>query len=121
VSSLGPAERRSGIVKVLNRRKYETIYNLAVEFGVSERTIRRDIETLSITEPIYTVQGRYDGGVYINNENHSDFRFFDESETTLVEKLIGQAREPLKLDPADVETLKKLLAIYSKPLVRRKV
>jgi len=39
--------------------------NLAFEFGVSERTIRRDIDALSLVAPIYTQAGRYGGGVYI--------------------------------------------------------
>ncbi len=58
-------ERKLEILKVLNNRRKETISNLAIEFGVSERTIRRDIEDLSLRFPIYTVQGRYKGGVHI--------------------------------------------------------
>ena len=41
------AERRSEIMKILCRRRSETVKNLAFELGVSERTIRRDIEILS--------------------------------------------------------------------------
>ena len=62
---MGTAERRKEIMKILCRRKHETVKNLAFEFGVSERTIRRDIEILSLTEPIYTQTGRYSGGVYV--------------------------------------------------------
>ncbi len=40
------AERRAEILKILCRRRYETISVLAAEFNVSERTIRRDIESL---------------------------------------------------------------------------
>lgn len=61
----GRAERRSEIMKLLCRRRSETIRNLAFEFEVSERTIRRDIEILSLNEPIYTQVGRYGGGVYV--------------------------------------------------------
>lgn len=45
--------------------RYDKIENLASEFGVSERTIRRDIMILSVYErkPIYAVQGKYVGGV----------------------------------------------------------
>ncbi len=59
------SERRREIMKLLNRRRYEKIENIAFEFGVSERTVRRDIEILSLNEPIYTQPGRYGGGVYI--------------------------------------------------------
>ena len=41
-----------------------TVKELAQRLGVSERTILRDIEILSLTKPIYTVGGR-GGGVYI--------------------------------------------------------
>ena len=58
-------ERRMEIIKILFRRRYETLCNLAFELEVSERTIRRDIDELSRTMPIYTKRGRYDGGVYV--------------------------------------------------------
>ena len=64
---MGTAERRTEIMRVLFRRRYEKISNLAEEFGVSTRTILRDIEVLSISEPIYTQCGRYGGGVYVSS------------------------------------------------------
>lgn len=54
---MGTAERRYEIMKILCRRRYETIRNLASEFGVSMRTVQRDIETLSVSEPIYCNDG----------------------------------------------------------------
>lgn len=72
------AERRREIMNKLCLRRYDAVSNLAVEFGVSERTIRRDIDILSATEPIYTQPGRYSGGVYvvegyyINNKYNND-------------------------------------------------
>ena len=48
---------------LLCQRRRETISNLAAELGVSERTIRRDIEMLTLRYPIETVCGRYGGGV----------------------------------------------------------
>lgn len=111
---MGPAERRPRIMKILFRRKRETISNLALEFGVSERTIRRDIEILSLTEPIYTLQGRYDGGVYVIEDSKPEVKYFDEAETTLIKKLIGQAGTPYTIDKSEVEILKNLLATYSK-------
>lgn len=62
---MGVAERRNAMIKALYKREYDTVHNLAEEFGVSERTIRRDVEELSLYEPIYTMQGRYGGGVYM--------------------------------------------------------
>ena len=61
---MGTAERRYEIMKVLCRRRYATIRDLASEFGVSMRTVQRDIEALSRSEPIYTRFGKYGGGVF---------------------------------------------------------
>ncbi len=58
-------ERHRQIIRLVRARGSDTIKNLAMEFEVSERTISRDIEELSLTKPIYTKSGRYGGGVYI--------------------------------------------------------
>ena len=57
-------ERRQEIIDILCKRRYETIDNLAFEFSVDRRTIRRDIEVLSISFPLYTKKG-IGGGVHI--------------------------------------------------------
>ena len=57
--------RRYNILIVLCRRRYEKTKNLAYEFGVSERTVRRDIDVISLSAPIYTKSGRYGGGIYV--------------------------------------------------------
>ena len=41
--------------------------NLASEFGVSEKTIRRDVEELMCSYPIETIRGRYGGGVKVSD------------------------------------------------------
>ncbi len=56
-------ERRKQILDLLCQRRRDTVQNLATEFGVCERTIRRDIEELTLTYPLETVRGRYGGGV----------------------------------------------------------
>ena len=60
---MGPVERQRQIINSLFNRRKETVSNLAIEFDVNERTIRRDIEELSLTYPIETNRGRYGGGV----------------------------------------------------------
>ena len=62
---MGPAERRNEIMRILCRQRYEKMSVLAEKLGVSVRTIGRDISALSISEPIYTQCGKYDGGVYV--------------------------------------------------------
>ena len=49
---MSPSERRSEILHLLCKRRHETAINLAVEFGVSERTIRADLVILSCYYPI---------------------------------------------------------------------
>ena len=64
---MSPSERRQEIMDVLCRRRHDTYDNLAREFGVSKRTIRYDIEMLTISYPIETVCGRYGGGVKVSD------------------------------------------------------
>lgn len=63
--SMTPSERREAILKVLCQRRQEKIDNLAFEFDVSVRTIKNDIEELTLAHPIETVRGRYGGGVSV--------------------------------------------------------
>ena len=60
--SMTPSERREAILRVLCQRRQDKIDNLAEEFGVSVRTIKNDIEELTLAHPIETVRGRYGGG-----------------------------------------------------------
>lgn len=113
---MGTAERRNAIMKVLCRRRYETIGNLASEFGVSERTIRRDIEVLSYSEPIYTQTGRYGGGVYVVEGYSIDRMYMSESEMQVLHKVltIAQKCENL-LSDQEIMVLKNIISTYSKP------
>ena len=54
-------ERRQEILEVLSDRRHDTVDNLAAEFGVSRSTIKRDLEVIGCSAPIYTVKGG--GGV----------------------------------------------------------
>lgn len=55
-------DRRQQILEKLMLRRQDTAANLANEFGVNERTIRRDLCILSHDYPICTIPGR-GGGV----------------------------------------------------------
>ena len=55
-------DRQQQIINLLCQRRSDTVQNLAAELGVCERTIRRDIEELTLTYPLETVRGRYGGG-----------------------------------------------------------
>ena len=114
---MGTAERRMKILRILCRRRYETIPNLAFEFGVSKRTILRDIEALSATEPIYTQCGRHGGGVYVTENYSMDRMYMNENELAVLHKLDSLADENAvcKLDKRERDLLGLIIVQYTKP------
>ena len=76
-------ERRQEILEVLCERRYDTV---ATEFGVGERTIRRDIEYLSLSYPIYTVPGK-GGGVYVGEGYRLGKKYLTDKQAELLEEL----------------------------------
>lgn len=114
--TLGTAERRNAILKVLCRRRHETIGNLACEFGVSERTIRRDIDALSQTEPIYTQTGRYAGGVYVIDGYSIDRMYMTDPETQVLNKVLDLAQKQENfMSDKELIILKNIISTYTKP------
>ena len=112
---MGTAERRREIMKTLCRYRYKTIRNLAVEFGVSTRTIQRDIETLSTTEPIYTQMGRC-GGVYVVEGYSMDRMYMTDTEINILQKLyIATDKNITLLTNDEKNILKLIISQYSKP------
>ena len=112
---MGTAERRREILKMLCRCRYKTMRNLALEFGVSMRTIQRDIEALSRTEPIYTQLGRY-GGVYIVEGYSMNRMYMTDTEIDVLQKLYIATDENVSLLTNDERNLLGLIiSQYSKP------
>lgn len=114
---MGTTERRNEIIKILCRRRYETIGNLANEFNVSYRTLRRDIEALSSYIPIYTQNGRYGGGVYMVEGYSMDNIYMNEDELILLNKIftILSTSENF-LCEYELDKLQKIIKKYSKPV-----
>ncbi len=81
-------DRRNKIKEILFFRKHITTIELANEFEVSNRTIRRDIEVLSRTEGIYTVQGRYSGGIYVTKWFNPYYKKVTSSDIELLLKIL---------------------------------
>lgn len=111
------SERRRKMLDMLSKRRFETILNLAHEFEVSERTIRRDISILSETEPIYTRSGRYGGGVYILENYNSSKQYFLKEESEALKAAIRYIENNPKAEfpKESIETLKKMHTKYTKP------
>lgn len=105
-------ERRMAILEKLCERRFEKINNLAFEFGVSEWTIRQDILELSLSYPIYTKQGKYDGGVYVVEGFRMGKTYLTERETDLLEMLAS------KLTGENFVTMQGIIKKFKEP--RRK-
>ena len=113
---MGTSERRYELMRLLCRRRYETMRNLALEFGVSIRTIQRDIENLSVTEPIYTKFGKHGGGVYVVDGYSMDRMYMKDSELDVLQKLYIAADKDEDLLTIDEKgLLGSLISQYSKP------
>lgn len=81
------SERRQAILRVLNKRRYDRIANLAFEFDVSVRTIKYDILELSLSYPIYTVPGKHNGGVYIAEDYYLGKQYLSDEQLKLLVSL----------------------------------
>lgn len=114
---MGASERRAEIMRILCRRGHETVSRLAEEFGVSTRTIQRDIVTLSLSEPIYTLCGRYGGGVYVTEGYVKDRMYMTESEIAVLRKLasFAESRAECRLAPEEFSELAGIISLYTKP------
>lgn len=80
-------ERREKIIKYICMKRNVTMQSLAEEFGVTIRTIRRDIEHLSLSYPLENLRGRYDGGVKIHSEFYLSKKYLNTEQIDLLEKL----------------------------------
>ncbi len=109
------AERRIKLLNALSRRRYDTVANLAVEFGVSERTIRRDIESLSTIEPIYTQTGRYAGGVYMLEGYYTDRKSLNADQKNVLERIVTCAQKgfDIVLSEAEINHLNDIIKTFS--------
>ena len=89
-------DRQQQLISLLCQRRSDSIQNLAMELGVCERTIRRDIEELTLTYPIETVRGRYGGGVRMEDWYFQDRPKLTPKQTALLKRLaIGLHGEDL--------------------------
>lgn len=96
------SERRNAILEVLCLRRFETVENLAFEFGVTGRTIRNDILMLSLEYPIYTTQGN-GGGIHVDEKYRLGKSFLKEEQQELLQRLLPQ------LNGKDAEVMKSII------------
>ena len=113
---MGTAERRHAILWVLCRRRHDTMQNLASEFGVSVRTIQRDVDVLSTHYPVYTQVGRYMGGVYVLEGYTPDRMYMSEKEIGVLQKLLFFVQTmDLGLTQEERCILQTIILLYTQP------
>lgn len=100
-------ERRQQILELLCQRRKNTMQNLAAELGVSERTIRRDVEILTRSYPLETVCGRYGGGVRVADWYHLDRQRMSPKQTALLRRLAADLRGE------DLEVMEQILLKFA--------
>ena len=108
------AERRESILLTLSRNGHSTASALSNKYGVSERTILRDIEALSILHPIYTSQGRYNGGIYLPIGYRIDKLSLNNTEERLMNKIVKFVEKNIDyFSECEIYTLKKYVTTHS--------
>lgn len=105
--NMTPSERRDAIIDVLCKRRQDTVANLAYEFGVSVRTIKYDIEELTLAHPIETIRGRYGGGVRIADGYYAGRKYLKPNQKELLVKLSD------KLSGDDLAVMKSILRDFA--------
>lgn len=101
-------ERRLSILEYLCKHKHDTIENLTIEFGVSRSTIKRDIEVLSISYPLSTMQGK-GGGIYVEEWFKLGRVYFTDKQSELLRRVYAN------LVGEDRQTLESILCTYCRP------
>ena len=99
-------ERRMMIFSVLCSRRCDTVGHLATEFGVSDKTMRRDIAVLTLSFPIETARGRY-GGVKLADWFFPTKRCLTQQQRELLKQVAADCGD------GDRETLLDIVAQFS--------
>ena len=106
--------RRKLLLSILKYRGHDTIPNLAVEFNVSVKTIRRDLDVLSLNEPITIKTGRYYGGIYYDRTRLSKRTALNRQQIDVLKRIIvlAEKQEPCKLSSPEIITLYSILGDF---------
>ena len=103
------------ILHVLNDGKVHTMQQIADEVEVSERTVRRHIQSLSYRYPIETfVGGDKRGGVFLDKSAIHQGKILSRDELQIISMALRLLQESECKD-VDHEVLKKLIKEYQTP------
>lgn len=102
------AERRQQIIEYLSECRRATVSEVACKFNICEKTVKNDIEVLSCSYPIYTVQGN-GGGIRVADGWYLSRSYLSEQQEALLRDLMSG------LQAQDRETMNAILAKFAKP------
>ena len=92
-SAINTSERRREIIVILfSRTEKVKINDLVARFGTCRRTIRYDVEILSLTYQIGSTPGRH-GGIYIDSPIHSQPRYLTPEEAAALLHMLSYIQE----------------------------
>jgi len=99
--------RRAELIRILRGRRRDTVLNLAHELGVSERTIRRDLLTLTVDEGYHidTLQGN-GGGVFFHDHRKPYKGILSQEQANVLAELMENA------DTHQAEVIKGMLEAF---------
>jgi len=102
-------ERRQAMLQLLSDRRQETVANLMSEFNVSRCTVLRDIETLSCSAPLFTIQGN-GGGIRVADGYYYGRRYLRSEQENLLNRLMSG------LQPDDQKIMQSILGSFGMPV-----
>ena len=101
-------DRRQMILEYLLDNKRTTRMELANRFGVSLRTIERDVIVLSCSYPIETLQGG-GGGIFIAEGYRLGMKYLTEEQASLLERISET------LSGEDLSIVKSIIKTFRRP------
>ena len=111
---MGTAERRLEILKYLCKYRHATMPQLAEIYGVSVRTIQRDISEIEATfrVPLDVRCGKYDSGVFVIGNYSFDRAYMYDEELKLLAKVQDLVKE--QLSEQENTLLSQIIKTYTK-------
>ena len=111
---MGTAERRLEMLKYICRKRNTTLKELAERFGVSVRTVQRDIYEIEITFRVpLEVRRGHDGGISMLGDYLPTRTYMQKEENELLRKLANVAKD--LLSPSEKMLLESIIQKYSHP------
>lgn len=104
--ALVPSERRRMIIEIISYRRYDTMRNLAYEFGVSWQTIFRDMQVLSEEYPLIITRGN-GGGVTLPKGYYVSKRYLTLKQEEVIRRNLGVVH------PEDRSTFESILTDFT--------